>query len=686
MRRIPLLVSIALWITTFAFAADPRPFSVHDLVAMDRIADPQVSPDGRTIVFVVRETDLEANRGRTDLWLMSSDGSGLMRLTSDPASDSNPRWSSDGRTIFFLSTRSGSSQIWRISPTGGEATRVTDLPLDLGNLVVSPSHLAFTLAVDPGQSVAETAERLDEIERSPSTGRIYESLLVRHWDTWKDGRRSHVFVMPVGGGDPVDVMREMEADAPSQPFGGPEEITFTPDGESIVFTARDVGREEAWSTNFDLFVAPIDGSAPPRNLTEANDAWDAHPSFSRDGSTLAWLAMERPGYESDRYRVRLMSWPDGAVRTLAESWDRSPDDLVWDATGRTIYTTAQNLGQHSLFAIDVASGRVRTIVEQGTVRSPQLARVGSQERLVFGLDHLRSPVELYSVKLDGSDQQKLTGFNDARLASVRLGEPEPFTFPGWNDETVYAYVVKPADFDPTRKYPIAFLIHGGPQGSFSNNFHYRWNPQTYAGAGYAAVMVDFHGSTGYGQEFTDSIRNDWGGKPFVDLQKGLAAAIERYPWLDGDRATALGASYGGYMINWIAGQWPDRFRALVNHDGVFDQRMMYFATEELWFPEWEHGGPPWTSPELYEKHNPVVYVDRWKTPMLVVHGAFDFRVPETQGFAAFTALQRRGVPSRLLYFPDESHFVLKPANSILWHETVIDWLNRWTKAANTAHK
>jgi len=470
-------------------------------------------------------------------------------------------------------------------------------------------------------------------------------------------------------------MKGMDADAPSKPFGGAEEFTFTPDGRGVVFTARDAGREEPWSTNFDLYVAPTDASAPPRNLTAANKAWDTGPVFSPDGRTLAYRAMARASYEADRNRIVLMAWPDGAPRVLTEGWDRSPNEVVWSADGRTIFATADNLGHTSLFAVDAATGAARAVIAQGHVVAPTVAG----DRVVVLVDHLRSPAELHAVKPDGTDLRALTTVNAPRLAEVALGEPEQFTFKGWNDETVHAWVVKPVGLDPARKYPIAFLIHGGPQGSFGNDFHYRWNPQAYAAAGYAAVMVDFHGSTGYGQAFTDAIRGDWGGKPLVDLQKGLDAALARYPWMDGPRACALGASYGGYMINWIAGNWPDRFRCLVNHDGNLDERFAYYATEELWFPEWEHGGTPWDNPDGYGKHNPIEHVGKWKTPMLVVHGARDYRVVYTEGVATFTALQRRGIPSRFLYFPDESHWVLKPANSILWHETVLAWLGQWTK-------
>ena len=654
-----------------------HPFSVHDMLAMDRISDPQVSPAGAHIAFVLRKTDLDADKGLTDLWLVNTDGSGLRRLTTHPAADTNPRWAPDGRSLLFISTRSDSAQVWRIPIDGGEARQVTDLTLDVGNLTVSPdgTHIAVTMEVFPGTGPTETREKLDQIENRKASGRIYDNIFVRHWDTWKDGRRSHLFVIPVDGGEPIDTMKDMDADTPSKPFGGPEEITFTPDGKAVVFSARDVGSEEPWSTDFDLYAAPIDGSKPPRCLTEDNPALDTNPVFSPDGKTLAYLAMARPGYESDRLRIVLQDWLKGTKRILTEEWDRSPSAPCFSPDGHAIYATATNLGQRSLFAINVKTGRVKTLVKDGSISSPAMAG----DRIVYAMNDLKSPTELYSTDLTGSHIAKITDINAEKRAAARMGDYEQFTFPGWNGETVHCYIVKPIDFDPNKKYPVAFLIHGGPQGSFGNMFHYRWNPQAYAGAGYAAVMVDFHGSTGYGQAFTDSIRGDWGGKPLEDLQKGLAAALKRFPWMQGKRVAALGASFGGYMINWIAGNWPDRFRCLVNHDGNLCERMAYFDTEELWFPEWDHLGTPWDNPRAYEKHNPVNYVKNWQTPMLVIHGANDYRVVDTQGLATFNALQRRGIPSKLLYFPDENHWVLKPSNSILWHETVIKWLNRWTE-------
>ncbi len=670
-----------------AMGPQTHPFGVRDMLAMDRISDPQVSPDGKWVVFVVRQTDLEANCGRNDLWLISMDGVGLVsnermklrRLTSDPKSDTNPRWGPDSRTIWFLSDRSGSSQVWRITLDGGEAEQVTREPLDVGNLMISPDgrSIAYTMEVFPDcRTVQATKDRLDEQGKKKATGRIYEQLFVRHWDTWEDGRRSHLFVRPAAGGESVDVMRGMEADTPSLPFGGPEEIAFTPDSKGIVFSVKNVGRsEEAWSTNFDLYLAPVDGSQPPKNLTEDNKAWDTQPVFSPDGKTLAYLAMSRPGHEADQFRIVLQDWPDGPKRVLNKDWDRSASAIRWSSDSKGLYAIAPDVGDEALFYLLVKDGKVHTVVKGGTVHALD---VGA-DRVVFSFSTLCSPAELHFLQHASTLFIPPTEINKAKVAAARMGEYEQFSFRGWNDEKVYAYVVKPVDFDPAKKYPVAFLIHGGPQGSFGNIFHYRWNAQAYAGAGYGVVMVDFHGSTGYGQAFCDSIRGDWGGKPLVDLQKGLAAALERYPWMDGDRVGALGASFGGYMINWIAGQWPDRFRCLVNHDGSLDERMAYFDTEELWFPEWDHQGTPWDHPDGCETQNPLRFVGSWQTPMLVVHGGQDFRVPLTQGLGTFNALQRRGIPSKLLYFPDENHWVVKPQNSILWHETVIGWLDQWLK-------
>ncbi len=665
---------------TLIMGATTHPFNVHDMLAMDRISDMQLSPDGNQLAFVLRKTDLEANRGRTDIWVLNTVNGKLTQMTEDPAGDFSPRWSSCGKSLLFLSTRSGSSQVWEMAADGSsEAEQLSDLPLDVNAFKPSPKGGNLALVLDvfiDAKHIEETRSRLDEMEKSKASGRLYDRLFIRHWDSWNDGRRSHIHLFNTTEKTVVDLMAGMDSDSPTKPFGGDEEFCFTPDGMGIVFTAKSVsGSEEAWSTNNDLYHVPIDLSAAPVNLTAHNPAWDTSPVFSPDGKTLAYLAMSRAGFEADRFRIILRDWQSGTERTLAMNWDRSASSLSWDQKSQIIYVSADHIGQKALFAISVRDSKVTPLVDAGSVSSVQVGK----KAIFFGLSTLVSPVEIFTVNKNGKGQKALTRINAEQLAAVRMGEFEQFSFKGAGDETVYAYLVKPVDFDPAKKYPIAFLIHGGPQGSFGNSFHYRWNPQAYAGAGFAAVMVDFHGSVGYGQAFTDSISGDWGGKPLEDLQKGLAAAVARYPFLDGDRAAALGASYGGYMINWIAGNWPDGFKCLVNHDGNLDERLAYFDTEELWFPEWEKGGTPWDNPKGYETHNPVNFVKNWKTPMLVIHGAKDFRVVETQGMSTFTALQRKGIPSRFLYFPDENHWVLKPHNSIQWHDTVLEWIRRWTK-------
>jgi len=664
---------------------EKHPFSVHDMLAMKRIGDPQVSADGKLVVFSVRETDLEANRGRTDLWLANTDGSRCWRLTTDPAGDWNPRWHADGQ-LFFLSSRSGSSQIWRIDPRGGEARQVTDLPLDVANLELAPQldSFIFSLEVYPGKTIEETVALDAEKADSPTTGMIYDELLFRHWDTWEDGKRSHLFLRAIDGRDEHtrDLMPQLDADVPTRPWGGSEEFVVTPDGKEVIFTAKVLpGSEPAWSTDYDLYAVPTDNVGEPRCLTESNEAWDTAPTFSPDGKWLAWQAMDRPGFEADRFHLELRNVETGAQRRLDLDYDNlhlSFGHPLWSDNGKTLYCTTAYLGQRSIFKIDVDGGKVDLVLKMG--RNSSLQLLG--KRLLFGQQSLLSPTELYTVKTSGKDLEPVTRLNACRLDHCLMGEPEQFTFRGWNDETVHAYVVKPYDFSEEaaaagRTWPMTFLVHGGPQGSFGNFFHYRWNPQAYIGAGFATVAVDFHGSVGYGQEFCDSISGHWGDRPLEDLEKGLAAALEQYSWLDVDRVVAAGASYGGYMINWMHGQpFAENFKAFVCHDGNLDERMAYFDTEELWFPEWENGGTPWTAEHGYH-FNPIDHVENWSVPTLIIHGALDYRVVDTQGLSAFTALRRLGVPARLLYYPDENHWVLKPQNSIQWHDEVMGWLRRW---------
>lgn len=677
MKRLLLAATLAAT-ATVAMSA-PQPFTYNELVRFERVSDPVASPDGQRIVYTLRKTDYEANKGQRSLWLLDLASGKTRPLTGGKGNSDSAQWAANG-DLYFLSSRSGSSQVWKLSLAGGEAQQVSDLPLDVVAYTLSPTgdRLAVALEVFPdAKTLAESKARLEKAEKNPSAGQLHDKLFVRHWDTWASGARNQLFALAlkdgIAVGEPLPLSQNLDGDAPSKPFGGAEEFSFSPDGKTLYFSLRLAGRTEAWSTNLDIWSVPADGSKKPKNLTADNAATDVGPAVSPDGKTLAYRAMKRAGFEADRYAIVLRDLASGQSRELAADWDRSAETLVWSADGKTLYTKADEQGQNKLFAIEVASGKVSPLTGPGTVEGFTLSARGP----VVAHNTLDRPTDLKLV--DASGLKPLTAHNAAALSNLKFGDYEQFSFKGWNEEAVYGYVVKPANYKKGKKYPVAFIVHGGPQGSMGNHFHYRWNPQTYAGAGYAVVFIDFHGSTGYGQAFTDSISGDWGGKPFEDLQKGWAHALKTYDFLDGNKAAALGASYGGYMMNWIAGNWPDAFKAIVTHCGVFDNRSMGYSTEELWFDEWEHKGTPYEAPAAYEKHNPVNFVNNWKTPMLVIHGAKDYRIPLEQGLAAFTALQRRGVPSQFLMFPDENHWVLKPQNSVQWHQSVEAWLAQWLK-------
>ena len=679
------LVSFLLAAALPAAAQTQRPFEVRDLARLDRVSSPVLSPDGGKVVFAVRETDFAANRGRSSLWirdLRTRDAGPPRRFTAEGMNVNSPAFSPDGSTVYFLSSASGSQQLWSQAVRGGEASQLSSYPLDVGGYLLSPDGRSVALSFEVHAdcpTLACTAERLAEREAGKAKGVVYDKLFIRHWDTWADGRRNQLFAARMGAdgslaGEPVRVSRGIDGDVPSKPFGGMEDVAWAPDSASLAFSVRIAGRSEPWSTNFDIYRADVNADTAPVNLTAANPAWDAGPVFSADGRTLYYRAMKRPGFEADRFALMALDLASGKSRELDPLWDASADGIKLSADGKSLYTTAMELGEHPLFRFDIAAGQATRVAGDGSVSAFDL--VG--DTLVFTRNRMDSPDVLFAARADGSAVRRISENNVERLKDIAFGSFEQFRFPGWNGETVHGYVVKPANYEPGRKYPVAFLIHGGPQGSFGNGWSYRWNPQTYAGQGFAVVMIDCHGSVGYGQAFTDSISGHWGDRPLEDLQKGWAAALSKYDFLDGDRACALGASYGGYMVNWIAGNWSQPWKCLVSHDGIFDTRMMAYSTEELWFAEWENGGMAWEQAEAIERFNPVNHVDKWRVPMLVVHGALDYRIPDEQGIAVFTAAQRRGIESRLLHFPDENHWVLKPQNSVLWHDTVNDWLKRWT--------
>jgi dipeptidyl aminopeptidase/acylaminoacyl peptidase len=684
----PAILTLALLSALPSLAIAARGFEVRDLAKLDRYSAPTLSPDGRKLVFAKRVVDFAANKSSTSLWiedLVARDAAPPLRLTPDGWNVNSPSFSNDGTMVYFLSAKSGSMQLYAIPTAGGAPKQLTAFSTDIGSYKLSPDgkQLAFSAEafVDCKADFSCNLKKLKEREANKNTGLVFDRMFIRHWDTWNDGRMNRVFVAPLGDGkaqlkSATLVGGDVLGDVPSKPFGDDSEYAWAPDGKALVLSARNADRQEPWSTNFDLFQVNVDGTGAAKNLTAANKAWDTGPVFSSDGRTLYYRAMKRPGFEADRFALMAMDLGSGETREIAAKWDASADGITLSEDGTTIYTTAQELGQHPLFSVSIEGGNVSQVVGGGSVSAFDIAG----PTLVYSQNSLKSGDQLFTSVLGGeagaSAARAITPSAGEMLKDVTFGDYEQFDFIGWNNETVHGYVVKPWNYEAGKKYPVAFLIHGGPQGSFGNGWSYRWNPQTYAGQGYAVVMIDFHGSTGYGQAFTDAISQHWGDRPLEDLQKGWTAAQKKYDFLDGDKACALGASYGGFMVNWIAGNWQQPWKCLVSHDGVFDNRAMGYATEELWFSEWENGGTPFENPKGYEVFNPVNHVDKFRVPMLVIHGQQDFRIPVEQGIALFTALQRKGVESKFLYFPDENHWVLKPQNSVQWHDTVNGWLKQ----------
>jgi dipeptidyl aminopeptidase/acylaminoacyl peptidase len=671
-----------LVIVSLNVSANKKPFTAEDLVTLERISSATVSPDGKYVAYVVRKTDMQANRGRTDIWITRLSDNKTKQITENKAADYSPKWAKDSKTLYFLSTRNSSSQVWKVNIDQRRAIKVTDFEVNVSSFKLSSDNqsIVFSASVFPDcDDFKCTSSRQAKENKKQASGVVYDQLFVRHWDHWLDKKQSQLFVSQLNkngvskSGSVIPISKSVNANVPSDPFGGDEEYTFDQSGQVVYFSARLQDEKEATSTNFDIYQVSVAHPASVKNITQDNLAWDTQPVISHDGQHLAYLAMARPGFEADKFNVIIKNISTGKLTNLTKDWDRSFSSLQFSKDDKFLYLTGNHLGTKALWKFEISSKKKTLINKDGAIVGVTVA----SDEIVFAKDSLRSPVQLYKSDLNGENIKQLTFNNQKQLDSFAFGEYEQFKFAGWNNETVHGYVVKPANFVEGKKYPLAFLIHGGPQGSFGDHFHYRWNPQTYAGQGFVSIMIDFHGSTGYGQDFTDSISQNWGSRPFHDLKRGLSFALDKYDFIDGKNACALGASYGGYMINWIAGNWQDQFKCLVNHDGVFDNRMMYYSTEELWFTEWENGGPYYKAENKHEKYNPANYVKNWKTPMLVIQGELDYRIPVTQSLAAFTALQRKGIKSKLLYFPDENHWVLKPANSVQWHKEVYSWMHEF---------
>ena len=679
-HRLALAASVAA-IALTATPAIARPMTATDMHMMRRLGTHSVSPDGRHAIFTLSTTDLAANKRNnvTHILDLKAKGAAPQPLAGLTTGAHDAVFGADG-AVWYLAAVSGQDQLFRMA-MGGQPAQLSSFKGDISGFKVSADGSRLLLWADRDLKCTDfTCAGVAKAEKGGS-GRVYDQLFVRHWDTWAEpGIRSRIFAFPIEGGKVagagVPVTGALVGDTPSKPFGGGEEIDISADGKTVYFALREAGRIEATSTNLDIFSVPADGSAPPTNLTPGNDGTDNLPTLSPDGTRLAYFSMARAGYEADRQVLQVRDLATGQVSAVTADWDRSVGSIAWSKDGKSIVVDAQDTLETPLFRVDVASGRVTRITTEGAAHAAVPLADGS---VLFALNSIKAPDDLYLVDARGKVAQ-LTNVNRDLLEELDPVSFEKFSFAGANNDKVWGFKLKPAgpQFAAAAKLPIAFVVHGGPQGSFNNAWSYRWNSRLFSAPGYAVVSVDFHGSTGYGQAFTDAIRNNWGGWPLEDLQKGLTFATSQDAQLDADNACALGASYGGYMMNWIAGQWPDRFKCLVQHDGVFDARAMAYETEELWFDEWEHGGKSYfEDPAAFERWNPVLHVAKWKTPMLVITSEKDYRIPYSQGLASFTALQRRDVPSKLLVFPDENHWVLKPKNSIQWYGEVFGWLGTY---------
>jgi len=686
MKKSLFIASLAVAATFNTVNADV--FTVKKLNQLNQLHNVTVSPNGDSLIYGIKK-----GNSSTDNHLYRQDikTGKVSQLTSHANPEHNVVWADDAKSIYFLSSRSGNSQIWQLPLNGGEANQLSDLPIDINGFKLSKNGQVFALSltVKPGcMDLACTVSAKKADKEKKYNIRAYDELMVRHWDEWTTEYKNHLFISYRNEQGKIETAKDIMTDWASD-IAGIGQVAIHPKGSSLVFSAKDSStkasaRDHSWTTNFDLFEVDLSKGQEQSsynlvNITSENKAWDAQPVFSSNGRYLAYKAMKTPGYEADKFTLHVRDNRSGTVRSVAPKWDRSISSMSFSQDNKTIYVTAQDTGQKSIFAITHEFNEVNKVYNIGSAADVTL----NGNRVFFTRHTLNTPKDIFSISKSGYDLKQLTDINKDKLSNVKFAEYQQFNFKGWNNETVHGYWLKPANFEQGKKYPIAFLVHGGPQGSFGNMFHYRWNAQLWAAQGYGVVMVDFHGSTGYGQEFTHSISRDWGGKPLEDLQKGLDFILADQPWLDGENACALGASYGGYMMNWIAGNWSERFNCLINHAGLFDMPSFYQSTEELWFPEYDMGGPFWGDKdgkmsEDYSKFNPSAFVNNWQTPMLVIQGELDYRVPYAQSLGAFTTLQRKGIDSRLVMFPDEDHHIRKPDNLVVWYQEVFNWLAKYT--------
>lgn len=663
-----------LLISIVVFPQSKRAISVDDLWAMKRIGSYEVSPDGETIAFSLTSFTFEANKGNSDIYLINSDGTNLRPFRNSEKNENEPKFSADGKSLAY--TMGG--QIYVTSIDGKSEKQLTNIYTGASGFKWSSDgkKILFISSVYPDCTTQICNEEIDKAkEESKVKAKIFDQLMYRHWNDWRGDKRSHLFMLDVETGNFTDLNEGNSEDVPPPALGSSNDYNFSPDGNEVAFTMNPEF-STAISTNNDIFLLSLTAPSSPK-LISVSKGVDCQPVYSPDGKYLTWTSMKRPGFEADKKDIILYERKSGKMKNLTEDVDISVDDLIWSPNSKFIYFNADNEIYKSIYKLDVESGDIDLFHKENYNTGISISKDGST--LYFLKQRSNMPTEIYSLSTDGKNTLKqVTYINKDVLTNLETNSVETFWSDGAAGAKVQSILVKPPFFDPNKKYPMIFLIHGGPQGSWSDNFHYRWNYQMFASQGYVVVAPNPRGSTGYGQKFTDEISGDWAGKVYIDLMNAYDYAVKNFSFIDANNTFAAGASYGGYMINWIAGH-TDKFNALVSHAGVFNLESMYGTTEELWFPEWEYGGTPWDKGEVYEKWSPHRYIHNAKTPVLVVHGAYDFRVSEEQAFQLFTSLQRLGVESKFLYFPDETHFVAKPQNSRLWWETVYSWFNKFLK-------
>ena len=674
-------------------SAAKAPFTFDAMMKIGRIDDPQLSPDGKTVAFTVQSIDMANNARPTQIYVVPVEGGAPQRITNDGSSNIRPRWAPDSKRILFVSDRSNGSQIWSMNADGTDPRPITNVPTGAEGVTLSPDGklILFTSEVYPDcePANAETGAQydplcnktnLDRDAASKMKARVYTSLLYRHWTQYEGQRRRHLLIQLADGTGAVRDLTPGNLNAPPFSLGGPEAYTFSPDSVQVTYVAN-TDPDPSTSTNSDLFTVPAAGGDAKRLTT--NPGADEGPVYSPDGKYLAYRTQIRPGYESDQWRLAVLDLQSGTMNTLTDSLDRWVETYTWSADSKRIFFTIDDHGTTPLLLMAVAGGAIRTIA-QGPSSIGGIQFSSDDSTMIYTEQSGSHPIEIYKASSKGGAGVPLTHLNDALLNDCQLMPLEKITVDGADGAKIESYIVKPPDFNPVLKYPVVFLIHGGPEGDWGESWSYRWNAQVFAGAGFVVVMPNPHGSIGYGQSFTDAVNGDWGGRPYDDIM-ATVDYVGNLAYVDKDRLVAAGASYGGYMIDWILGH-TDRFKALVTHAGVYDLRSEAGTTEELWFPKWEFQGFPWENPEMYEKWSPSSYVKNFKTPTLVTHGEIDYRVPIGQGQQLFTALQEMKIPSKLVQFPDEGHWILKPQNSQFWYATVLDWLHEYTKAGPAATK